>query len=289
MKLLFITIALCFLYFLGHGQSFKKSILLNAKDSSEIPFATVKVLNNASGTFSNNEGIFEVLASFKDSILISSIGYVNKVVSITNFSFDTIFLSPAITKLPEIVIKKKVLISKETLGIIEEKNDFNWGPSGFGEEFAQKIKILNKSNDEQIKITKIILLVKNFDPVYPVLLHLYSVDNKTGFPLDELLQRQYFISKKNLHGKKIIVDLSKENLFVSENEIFVGFQWLSKTSESNNASSGTLLQMTKAVNETITYSRTQLSKQYNWFPAPPGPSNNRPSNTMFSIEIERYK
>lgn len=278
-----------FLVKLCFGQNIKKGILLNSIDGSKIPFATVKLLNSNTGTFSNESGEFEVAGNLYDSLRITSIGYSPKIIIIKTFLSDTILMNPSTVALPNILVKKRILLSNETVGVINEKSDFLWGPSGFGEEFAQKITVEKKHEQEQFKLLKVILLAKKFSPKYPVILHIYSKDDITGLPGMELLQSTYFISNKNFKHNKIIIDLSQENLFISETEFFIGFEWLGKTSENNNSGTGTLLQMTSTIKDSFTFSRTLAHKTYYWFPAPSLPNKTGPANTMFSIEIERYK
>lgn len=273
---------------ISFSQDLKKIYLLNKKDSSEIAFATIKILNTDLGTFSNENGEFEIPKK-TDSLLISCIGYKEQRLSLSNLKDDIIYLEPLFVELPDIIVKKRNSIGKDILGINKGNFDFLWGPSGSGEEFAQKIS-LSQNDQEIIKLLKVILLAKNFNNEYPVVLHIYEEDKLTHLPGKEILTNTYVIKKQNFKGNKIVIDLSSENILLDQKIIFVSFQWLSNNLSSNKTKkSGTLLYMTRNISEELTYFRRLSTKEYYWIPAPRVPDRTKPSNTMFSIEIERYK
>jgi hypothetical protein len=271
-----------------YSQPVKKFLLLNSKDSTRVPYATIKILNTDIGTFTNEVGEFELMKT-SDTALITSIGFSEKKIVLSSLSADIIFIEPQFYQLSEVIIKKKELTGIETLGIQKAKEDFLWGPSGSGEEFAQRINILSPPG-EIVKIKKISLPAKNFDVGFPVVLHIYSENETTHLPDKELLQQNYIITKKDFHGKKIVVNLENEKIWISEKYIFISFQWLSSPSfNSATRASGTLLYMTNSLMEEQTYSRRLSSKKYEWIPAPKIRDKIKPSNTMFSVEIERYR
>lgn len=270
------------------SQDLKKIFLLNKKDSSAIAFATIKILNTDLGTFSDEKGAFEIPQK-TDSLLISSIGYKEQRLCLSSHANDIIYLEPLVVDLAEIIVKKRSSIGKAYLGINQGNFDFLWGPSGNGEEFAQKISII-RNDQESIKLLKVVLLAKNFNNEYPVVLHIYQEDSLTHLPGKEILTNTYLIKKQHFKGNKIVIDLSSENIFIDEKAIFVGFQWLSKSLSSNKTKkSGTLLYMTRNISEELTYYRRLSAKGYYWIPALRVPDPIKPSNTMFSIEIEKFK
>src|SRR5688500_9375766 len=64
----------CFIATHINAQVAKSFYLLNQKDSSKVPYATIKVLHTTGGTFSDEHGKFEVPVT-ADTLLISSIGF----------------------------------------------------------------------------------------------------------------------------------------------------------------------------------------------------------------------
>jgi hypothetical protein len=266
----------------GQSQSFLEGFLFDQESKQPIPFATIKVLHKPFGTFTNDKGKFDVEALPSDTLLITSVGFATKKVVV--FSSDTFFLTPIFKELKQVIVSGKHLISTLTLGI-EAKTSFQWGPSGFGEEFAQKIN-LNLNNNEYCKLKKVTLSVKRFSAEELVLLHIYSIDTLTGLPLNELLTKKYFITKDNFRKSKITVDVSLENIYVDESSIFVSFEWLGYGKNNiTRPKSSTIINMTNDLNQCFTYSRTLAYSSYDWFLAPK--INNKITNTMFQIEIDK--
>ena len=267
----------------GQSQSFIKASLLDQATNQPIPFATIKVLHRPFGAFTNDKGNFEVEAFPNDTLLISSIGFVSK--KVTGFT-DTIFLQSVLKELPRVIVTQKRFISTHIFGI-KAKADFQWGPSGYGEEFAQKIN-LNLTDNEYCQVKKVTLSVKRFSAETPVLLHIYSVDTLTGLPLDELLSKQYFISKEHFRKERITIDISSEKLYVNDSTIFVSFEWLGYGNvDGITPKSSTKLNMTNEVSQILTYSRTLRHPSFHWYPAPQ--INEKVTNTIFQIEVDKLK
>lgn len=265
------------------SQSIRKALLLDKKTRFPIPFATIKVLNQPYGGFTNENGFFEVRASLADTLLISSIGYQ----SLEQFQHaDTIYMQPLAANLPSVTVSQKRIINSKTVGI-KAASDFRWGPSGYGEEFAQKI-FLDLKENEFCFLKKVIFSVKDFSPSTPVLLHVYSVDPVTGFPKDELLMNRYLVTSANFRKGKIEVDISPEKLYSSDSCLFVSFEWLSSGPDNHSRPGNiTLLDMTNKFKEALTYSRTLRYPSYNWFQLPQ--INGKLANTICQVEVDILK
>jgi len=277
---------LSFISAVAFPQKNRELFLFDMKSKTPVSNATIKAINCRFGTYSSNNGGFEVPDSIP-TIKITSIGYVTiDEYSLSNNS-DTIFIEQSVQELQEIQVKNHRLVETLSSGIIKAKVDFKWGPSGKGEEFAQRFRI-DFAENQILKLKKIYLAAKNFDPTHPVLIHIYSVNKITKLPENELLDSSILVKKENFNGKKIEIDLSSLKLYIYDNEFFVGFQWLAKNNSSTN-STNTLLLMTNELSEELTYSRTLVSKNYNWFPAPKLSKSINPTNTIFSIEVEKYE
>jgi hypothetical protein len=267
-----------------NSQDVVKGFVADKITKRPVGFSTIKFLNLPEGTFSDSSGMFEIPYLMKnDSVIVSSIGYFSKR-TLLRVS-DTIFLDAKILELNPVIVKKRNKIATEEFGIKKVKSDFKWGPSGFGDEFAQKIFI--NINEEQVALLKkVILKAKYFNPDKPVLLHIYSADFKTGLPGEELLTHSYFITQNNFKGNKVIVDIEKENLLISDKYVYVSFEWLGTSFQSVNRDKGlrSLLLMTTDSNTPQTYSRTNKNKSNQWFPAPAVlPNQKNPTNTIFSV------
>lgn len=178
----------CFLAHLTLSQENINVVLVNSKNLEPIPFATIKILNTKSGTYSDENGKFSMQANAKDTVLISSIGFTTKKTLVGTSLIDTIFLDPYMQELDAVTIGQRKFLRNFVLGITRAKVDLSWGPSGLGEEFAQLINIPLEGN-EIFKIKKVILHAKYFNPTTPVVLHVYSVNTDNGLPDKDLLQK----------------------------------------------------------------------------------------------------
>ncbi len=266
---------------MGQSQTFYKATLLDKSRKQPVPFATIKVLHQPFGTVTNDKGSFEVEALSSDTLLITSIGFEAR--KITAFSSDTIFLQTLVRELTPVVVTQKRVIADQTLGI-KAKTDFRWGPSGNGEEFAQKINLLLEDS-EFCMINKVTLSAKYFSSETPALLHIYSVHPITGKPDKELLSENYLITKQHFKKGKLVINLEPYDFYTNEKNVFISFQWLGY-GKRNHIKSVTSLNMTFQVPDPLTYTRTLTSSNYNWFPAN---LNNRVVNTIFTIDTKKLK
>jgi len=164
----------------------RKIVVANGSNHAEIvPYASVKIVNQPMGTYSNEYGVFEISGDLYDSILISSIGYQSSFFSKRQL-LDTVFLYPIYDSLSQIIIKNKLLKKKAKYGYPNAKSKFKWGPSNSSDEFAQRFTIPLQIG-EIIKVKNIFLKSKGFDPERIVMLHIYNQDKRTGLPDEDII------------------------------------------------------------------------------------------------------
>ncbi len=288
MRCLFFTLFYLFQYN-SFSQNLITATVVDSTNKKVIPYSSIKFINLQHGTFCDSSGKFQIPATMlKDSFIVTSIGYISKTTNLSNGTY--IYLEPNFVALDAVVIAKKELVNEKTYGITKLKPDFRWGPSGFGDEFAQKICIDLKSDQSAI-VKEISIQAKFFNPDKPVLLHVYSVNAQSGVPEKELLTNKYFLTKANFKGTTISINLESEHLVLSESCIYVSFEWLgSSFNPSSGSTNRSLLLMTTKVPDKLTYSRTNKFKSNNWFPAPVvSPNQLNPTNTIFSIKVSYYQ
>ena len=289
--------AFTLLFFLFFTQSISAQELISVtlvsrKTNQPIPFATVKLLNTISGTYSDENGKFSLLMNRTDTLLISSVGYIPLKVVSSAKSGRTIFLEPYIHLLEQVSVTQRKLTGTKTLGI-KGNVDVNWGASGSGEEFAQLINLPQDGGDV-LKIRKVIIPSGGFNSTTPAVLHIYSVNEDTGLPGNELLENQYLITEKNFRRKQIIIDLTQEDFFTNEKRIFVSCEFLGSTKTTVKRSGlGTSIFMTFSKPQSYTFSRTLTHANYDWFSRQHFNSKGKEYvnalNTMYLIEVEQYK
>lgn len=265
------------------AQRTKDIQLLDKITKLPVPYATIKIIGKPIGTYSDDKGRFSLLLNDLDTIQITSIGY-EDLVQTDRFK-DTLELQPAATILKPVTIMNKKEGIQETLGIVTSKS-FEWGPSGLGEEFAQKINIKLAEN-EYFRINKVTIGVSSFSEDTPTLLHIYTVDKSTGMPGKEILNKKHLLYKEFIKRKIITINLVDDSLILDDNSVFVSIEWLGFRENKNAKTKKTLLQMTNNIQETLTYSRNFITKSRVWFQAPK--VNNIVTNTIFTINVTRYR
>jgi hypothetical protein len=250
-------------------------ILLDSKDSSAVPYATIKVLNAPRGTVAAFDGSFKLELTNKDSILVTSVGYEEKIISSPNFQ-DTIFLQPKYSPLTEVTIREKKFIRTFVAGNgasdVNHKIDcdfykgnkttcVNWGPSGNEEEFAEKIELPSKDLVYQLK--KIYIPVKKTGCFGPLLIRIYNTDH-TGFPGELLMVKPVAINKASVKNGKAVIDLSPENIYITNSKsFFVSIGWLPGTSKQDCITS---IVFPLAASTENTFSRSLVSNSFLWQP-----------------------
>ena len=94
----------------GQEEEFYNGVILSSEDRKPVSFATVRVVNYALGVVSNEDGSFRLpakLQSYGDSLEISSLGYRDKIIRISDLDRNqivNILLDPAVEKLEEVVV-----------------------------------------------------------------------------------------------------------------------------------------------------------------------------------------
>lgn len=110
-KLKLITVAVFALLICGHtkvavGQKLIQGMVVDSLTLNNLPAVNVKIKNTNRGTSTNPNGIFTILASEKDTLIFSYIGYTKAIVPV-NFEDETMFvrLTEESMMLKEVVIK----------------------------------------------------------------------------------------------------------------------------------------------------------------------------------------
>ncbi|MBI3220441.1 MAG: carboxypeptidase-like regulatory domain-containing protein [Bacteroidetes bacterium] len=90
----------------AHGQKLIQGMVVDSLTLNNLPAVNVKIKNTNRGTSTNPNGIFTILASEKDTLVFSYIGYSKAVVPV-NYDDETMFvrLTEESLMLKEVVIK----------------------------------------------------------------------------------------------------------------------------------------------------------------------------------------
>ncbi len=269
----------------GHAQGqISKYRVIDAKTFKPIPYSTIRSSDYKHGTFANLEGACEITEEFKDSLYVSSIGYQSKKIRRKDIIEKTIYLDPFAVELPSATITPRQFLKEETLGVINAKKSIIWTSGGYGDEFAQKIVFPDTNKIYRIKT--ITIAAERFDPLIPMLIHIYD-SSPQGLPGKDILLSKIVISKKHFHKskRKLIIDISSEEIFLNQLECFVAVEWLPVPNKHTALPSSAII-LTDDLSSQLTYSRAFFYNKEKWGVAPRGPGQIRPSNTVISVQVE---
>ncbi len=276
MKTFFCSIFLL-LVFISHSQSILRTIL-NSTTKEPVPFATVKILHTIKGEVTDEKGAFIMPFENTDTIVISSAGYVQKVL-VGSEAGSIIYLQPKPVTLQEVVIKTKTFVRTLVLGngagSINKKihcsfnnppknnHCINWGSANYKEEFAEKISLPDSSLSYQIK--KVFIPIRQYKHsrgLSPLLLRIYLTDTATGLPGEEIFTKTIPVAQHLLYKEKLVADLERYKIFLqNENAFFISVGWPPGTSPTDGMSTLIL----KKVTMNNTYSRSLIKKDFGWF------------------------
>jgi hypothetical protein len=234
------------------------------------------VLNAPRGTIAAADGSFLLEVKQGDSILISSVGYEEKIFAGAGFH-DTIFLVPKYKSLTEVTIREKKFLRSLFAGngaaSLNSKMDcefykgrkttcLNWGPSGNEEEFAEQIELPSKDLIYQVR--KIFIPVKKSGCFGPLLIRIYTADRSGKFPGELLLAKPVAISKSIVKNDRAVIDLVTENIYIDNSKsFFISVGWLPKASGQDCITTIVFPLATKIEN---TFSRSLISNSFLWQP-----------------------
>ena len=225
-----------------------KGVVKDSITGKPVPYVSIWVENENNGTTSEVDGTFVVNISEKYKTLIfSALGYEKKKIKTSKAIEVNLKQTPY--QLEETVISKRKETKQVEIG--DTKNEileafdngpriaakfFPYLPSYKRTKFIKQVTIFTDSRIENATIK----------------IHFFSVDS-IGFPGKELLDKDFIVSV-NKGVKKTAFNVSKFNLRIPKNGIFVGFEKL--MIENNKAEKSSVV-----LNENT----SQAQKKYNPF------------------------
>ncbi len=209
------------------GQTLEGKIV-DKELNTPITYANITFLKRDKGTYSNENGQFKIDVKSNDSLIISSVGYKNKVIKISDFNLQNldhiIKLQPEIEKLDEVVLTNK----KTKYSRIKSFGDVKRGvkiKSGlpFGYEFANYIE--NSERRKGIIETVSIFLSKNkkFDYLSSFNIKFYTYNELKKQPGEPLYSENFIIQPLN-KTYELEVDVSHLNIDFPANGICIGVE-----------------------------------------------------------------
>lgn len=208
-----------------------KCYVKDKKSGVNIQFANGIVKGTTLGSMTDETGFFELQYNSKklnDTIIFSCLGYEKHLIPIDILIKDenhTIYLTPIQTVLNEVVIeeRKSKMI---TLGV--QYRAIAGGGVAYSSDTilgTQVAFLIEMEKEKSIFIEKVkVHFYSNDCNHFPMRVHLYSQDKKTGLPKDEMLNENE-IFYVNVSKGWVEINLEKYNIVAKEN-FFICIEWL---------------------------------------------------------------
>jgi hypothetical protein len=261
-------------------QSHSYAKFVDKNTNKPISYCTITCSNNQTGGFSDSLGIIAIQNIINcDKILVTSLGYKSEVFMVKNNpqkSKDTLlfYLTPDTLKLEEVQIAKdatKIKLVKYNLGHFNSKKEVIDGTAAIG--YTRALYIKNPTNNTSTKITKVLYSIHGHrNPIFDyqsamVRINLFRKAENSDAPGLPLINEDIIIITKKGQGQ-IIYDVSKYNILLPKDGVFIAIQWLGElTSKIKRNSVSPSLNSHRNVEGSIVYYKF-LDKE--WRKAKPG-------------------
>lgn len=199
-----------------------RATCLDAESKKTIPHATVFIEKANLFTDADSSGVFEIDIAGDDTLLITSIGYKEKKIAVSDVKKNAVvLLQPLAVQLPELFIGKR---KKITLGNLKGKKKFDMNSDDCVRyEMATRITVPEGIQRYQLKAITINGI--GFNAANPVRIHVYSA-GKYGEPHDELMKKDIIIKENKVHNNILTIDVEEQGIILDEDVFFVGVQWI---------------------------------------------------------------
>jgi hypothetical protein len=255
-----------------------------------VPFATIKLINKKGGVITSEKGEFHLQFNPDDSVLISCVGYY-PIILIGKDIRSTISLAPKFKSLANVTIQSHIIVESVLIGDRSKKyEDIEyWGPGGLNlkEEFAQKMELPDSTSSYKIK--KIFIPSKKIRCQGPLFLRIYTADTISQLPGEEILIKMIPGDKMKYQKKKLLIDVSEENIYLdSVKYFFISIGWPEDTYSSNCIT----VIVTYRKSQQKSYTRGLNCNDYKWWQF--GFFNDRNGNsyqatTVYSALLDKLK
>lgn len=182
------------------SQKVHVAFIVKSHTNDVIPFATLTSLGEQKEYVCNLDGKFAGTADSRDSILISSVGFIDSVYHVASLQNDSVaVLRRKTTVMNEVIIgtgKKQFL---GNLDLKQSRSILGGSLSSPSFEIAKLIKA--KGINTEFKILKVSFRQKYFCDSMPIMVHIYSVNND-GLPGEDLLLNSPFIVTPDMYKKE---------------------------------------------------------------------------------------
>ncbi|MDR1984524.1 MAG: carboxypeptidase-like regulatory domain-containing protein [Prevotellaceae bacterium] len=217
------------------AQTDKKLFVADSITKEPVEYTCIVFTDTIGGTYSNDKGVFYIPQNIKQ-IEISSIGYLSKIITLQK-NIDTIFLSPQVYEISEAKVSpsKKKRKPVELGYASENKNNILFSHNRSGDEIAVYLPIGNENNIFRLMKQVIIRgeTFKNriFDGIDYAAASIFKInfyrviENKK---IGEIINTEDIVFTSDILKSKTKLDVSKYNIYMPENGIFVAVEWVGR-------------------------------------------------------------
>lgn len=202
--------------------------VINRKTKEAIPFATVGLIKENTGTTSNEDVSFSLQSKntkTNDTLLISCVGYatLQMPVSTQQPANISIELTEQATLLKEVVVTSKRQRQTTTLNDFSKCGSYFVGSNGYQTQLAQHFEVpVENSLLSAIKICRMGFGL--LDPEKTIFrIRIYDIDSATKGPAVDLCNQ---VIEVKTRSRVVNLDLEKYNIRVPHKDFFVAIEWL---------------------------------------------------------------
>jgi hypothetical protein len=133
-------------------------VIANSKNDKPIPYASIYLPGQSSGTIANSEGSFELILPVEadlDSLVISSVGYDQQIVTSADIRSGPleIKLNPQTYLIREVIVRPEDPLKLITEMLDKKKDNYSKGPAMYKAFFREA----SKQNDKYISLSEAII------------------------------------------------------------------------------------------------------------------------------------
>lgn len=219
---------ICFLFPLfATGQKTYTGTIYSYHGEAKIPFATVGLVQENTGTNTDENGSFTLLSlqpKRDDTLLISSVGYESLKIPLNKLPENMEFkLLEKQATLKEVFVHTNKAWSFATLSKFDNCGTFYL--SGLN-DLTQAAQLIHSDTSNclltEIEICKYSIAI--IDPARSIFrIRIYGVDPISGGPANDLTDS---IIEVNTDGRRIKVNLEKYRIYIPDKDFFVAVEWL---------------------------------------------------------------
>ena len=202
-------------------------VVIDKQTSLPLPYASLGIRDKGIGCIADKRGRFSLSisqASYRDSIIISNIGYESTTILVKNFTLNElnqIKLQPKVKELEEVIVvaKQDMLV----LGNSTYTSDFTgWGDFTSSRGRSKGLQIEPKEFPTKIIEFDVRLKDNDFDSV-KLRLHIYTNNPNSDSAKEVLPENVLFTAVKNQHWVR--VDLEKYNISMDK-PLWASVEWV---------------------------------------------------------------